>query len=121
MEEFVARRVAKTKSGKLIKVVADTPGLDDQNLQALVNAAHRHGNLVIAQASQVSAYRRDIAMGCDVLTPVPVDGELDSELVSQLRDKGIAVIPTLLFLQRALLKPSIHHPCTTRLRPLSKF
>ncbi|KAL7940059.1 putative hydrolase [Trichoderma barbatum] len=85
-EQFVSKHVSEFYPGDFVGVIADVPGLDDQTLQALVNAAHRRGKLVVAHVTQTSSYRRALSAGCEIITPVPIDGELDSELISNYGD-----------------------------------
>lgn len=101
-ERFVLSRVQRPERSDFVKAIIDLPGLDDQSLQALVDTAHQHGKLVIAHASRVSSYRRALQAGCDILTPVPLDGALEPEVLNRLGQRKVAVIPTLTFLRRAL-------------------
>ncbi|KAF4589644.1 Amidohydrolase 1 [Ophiocordyceps camponoti-floridani] len=87
----------------MFNMVLDQPGLDVETLAAAAAAAHRHGKLVMGHASQVGAYRLAVQSGCDVVTPVPLDGLLDNDLVTTMAQSGIGVIPTLVFLRNAVV------------------
>jgi len=102
-EEFVAKRLSQTVGrADFIKAIADVPGLDDETLESVAAAAHRHGKLAIAQASQVEAYRRAVRAGFDVITSVPLDGELGADLIAEMARRDIAVVPTLSFIRHLL-------------------
>ncbi|CCB72478.1 putative hydrolase (plasmid) [Streptantibioticus cattleyicolor NRRL 8057 = DSM 46488] len=97
---FVAARVAE--GADYIKVVAERgspEGPDQPTLDALVDAAHRHGRLVVAHATTTGAYAMAIDAGADVLTHAPLDRALDAAAVSRLaRDRRI-VVPTLTMME----------------------
>ncbi|KAF7553978.1 hypothetical protein G7Z17_g3248 [Cylindrodendrum hubeiense] len=101
-ESFVATHSTGPVRSDFIKVIAEDPGLDDDTLVALVEAAHRRGMLAVAHASQTSAYRRVMEAGFDVVTPAPITGALDSDVVRGFAEKKIAVIPTLYFLRHIM-------------------
>jgi imidazolonepropionase-like amidohydrolase len=92
---FLSKQIEGSEESGLIRVIIDAPGLDDDTLRALVNGAHRHGKLVVAHASQVNSYRRAISVGCEIINLVPDDNQLDSGIIDELREKGIAVVPSL--------------------------
>ena len=101
-----ARRLVREKlffdHADFIKVIVDQPGLRADVITAIVKEAHHFDKLAVAQSSQVEAYRMAVKSGFDVLSPVPVDGELDPELIQRIIGKNIGIIPTLCFLERAL-------------------
>ncbi|KAI9148681.1 hypothetical protein HJFPF1_08359 [Paramyrothecium foliicola] len=111
VEEIMASRTAISKAPNLdfVKVIADLPGLDDGLLQFVVDAAHRYDKLVVAHASSVKSYRRALVAGCDIITPAPIDAELDSETIKALVDKGTVVIPTLTLLRHLFDRPGRAH------------
>lgn len=92
-EHFISKQ--GLEGNGLIRVVIDIPGLDDDTLQALVDGAHRYGKLVIAHAPQVNSYRRALSVGCEIITLVPIDGQLNSGITNELREKGIAIVLSL--------------------------
>ncbi|KAG5930438.1 hypothetical protein E4U42_001361 [Claviceps africana] len=108
------RRLVETnivsKQSDFIKIIVDQPGLELDVIQAAVTVAHRHGKLAVAQASQVEAYRLAVKCGFDILSPVPVDGELDPELIQRIVRNRVGIIPTICFLQRALPLWRSRHP-----------
>ncbi|KAJ9138469.1 Amidohydrolase [Pleurostoma richardsiae] len=98
-EVFVAARLDGPYRADFIKVVADTPGLDDSVLRAIADAAHRHGLLTIAHATQIEAYRRALRLGFDIFIHVPLDAELDPAVAQEMARRGAACIPSLSMLQ----------------------
>ncbi|KAJ9129800.1 Amidohydrolase [Pleurostoma richardsiae] len=99
-EDFVTARLDGPYRADFIKVVADTPGLNDSVLGAIASAAHRHGLLAIAHATQMEAYRRASRLGYDVFVHVPLDAELDPDFAREMADRGAACIPSLTVLQQ---------------------
>lgn len=98
-EAFVAARVAE--GAHYIKVVADVPGPDQESLNALVTAAHRHQKLVVAHAVTTVATRMAQAAGVDVITHAPVEAVMsEPEITQMLREKRISV-PTLVMMEGA--------------------
>jgi imidazolonepropionase-like amidohydrolase len=81
-------------------VLVDAPGLNEGTLAALVEAAHRHGKLAIAHATQTGAFTRALDAGFDVITPVPLNGILDDETVNHMTARGVACVPSLYMRQR---------------------
>lgn len=96
-ERFVAARMADEVD--YIKVVPDVPGPDQETLNALVNAAHRSGKLVVAHAISTIATCMAQTAGVDVITHAPVDGVMtDQEVAQMLNEKRIS-IPTLIMMK----------------------
>ncbi|KAM5354935.1 hypothetical protein ACJ41O_001581 [Fusarium nematophilum] len=94
-EAFVASLMDGPTKSDYIKVLVDLPGIDGPTLVALVHAAHRHGKLAVAHSFQKIGYSRALEAGFDVITLVPIDGLIDSEMADGLAALGIACIPTL--------------------------
>ncbi|KAG6016085.1 hypothetical protein E4U54_002328 [Claviceps lovelessii] len=101
-----ARRLVEAKisshQADFIKIIVDQPGLKEDIIEAAVAETHRHGKLAVAQSCQVESYRLAVKYGFDILSPVPVDGELDPELIERIVSKRLGIIPTLCFLQKAI-------------------
>ncbi len=97
---LVRARVAE--GADFIKVVTERRGgggPDQQCIDALVEAAHAHGKVVIAHASVVGAVAMSQAAGVDVLTHAPIDAVLDDDAVAQIVDAGRVVVPTLTMME----------------------
>ncbi|KAG6000754.1 hypothetical protein E4U43_001512 [Claviceps pusilla] len=101
-----ARRLVEAKilshQADFIKIIVDQPGLEEDIIEAAVEETHRRGKLAVAQSCQVESYSLAVEYGFDILSPVPVDGELDPELIERIVSKGLGIIPTLCFLQKAI-------------------
>jgi len=102
VDEIMASRISISKAPNFdfVKVIADLPGLNNELLHYVVEAAHRYGKLVVAHASSLESYGRAVIAGCDIITPAPVDGEIDSDTIKALVDRGTVIIPTLVLLRR---------------------
>jgi len=94
-DQFVASRVIGPNRADYIKVLVDTPGLNDDTLSALVGAAHRHGKLAIAHATQTRAFARALKAEFDVIMPVPLNGIIDDETVNGMAARGVVCVPSL--------------------------
>ena len=71
------------------------PVLDESLLVAIVRAGHRRGKLVLAHALTLAAAARATAAGADALTHLFVDAPPTAELIDQIAQAGLFVIPTL--------------------------
>ncbi|CVL13260.1 uncharacterized protein FPRN_15206 [Fusarium proliferatum] len=94
-ETWVASLLDGPTKSDYIKVLVDLPGIDGPTLIALVHAAHRHGKLAVAHSFQKVGYSRALQAGFDVITLVPIDGFIDTEVAEGLAARNIACIPTL--------------------------
>jgi imidazolonepropionase-like amidohydrolase len=67
-------------------------------VSAAVNAAHQRGKLVVAHPSNSAGTRAAIDGGVDILAhtfPAEIDGPWDRSLIGRMREKQVALIPTL--------------------------
>lgn len=96
-ERFVAARVAE--GSDYIKVIADIPGPDQATLNALVDAAHRHGKLTVAHAVSVAAFGMAQEAKVDIVTHVPRDKALDAGAVARMLNEHRVAVPTLTMME----------------------
>ncbi|KAI8710715.1 Amidohydro-rel domain-containing protein [Fusarium sp. LHS14.1] len=94
-ETWVASVMNGPDKSDYIKVLVDLPGIDGPTLIALVHAAHAHGKLAVAHSFQKVGYSRALQAGFDVITLVPIDGLIETEIAEGLAARNIACIPTL--------------------------
>lgn len=87
---------------------ADTPlpALDVKVARAAVHEAHALGLRAVAHAHGVADYRVALAAGVDALMHSSFE-PLDADLVSQVRDAGIPVCPTLWVFESTCLGPEL--------------
>jgi imidazolonepropionase-like amidohydrolase len=67
-------------------------------VRAAVEAAHRRGRLVLSHPSNSAGARAAVDGGVDILAhtfPSEIDGPWDRSLPGQMRERGMALIPTL--------------------------
>ena len=79
-------------------------------VRAAVEAAHRRGKLVFAHPSNSPGARAAIEGGVDVLAhtfPTELDGPWDRSLPGRMRERGMALVPTLKLLPYELGKVSL--------------
>jgi imidazolonepropionase-like amidohydrolase len=90
---FVTDRVAE--GADYIKLIVDTPGPDQEILDALVAASHRHGKLTVAHAASTSALDMALQAGVDMITHVPLDRALTASTAARIFAQKCIMIPTL--------------------------
>ncbi|GKU21303.1 amidohydrolase [Fusarium langsethiae] len=94
-ESWVASLLNGPAKSDYIKVLVDLPGIDGPTLTALVHAAHRHGKLTVAHSFQTVGYSRALQAGFDIITLVPVNGLIETEMAKSIAARNMACIPTL--------------------------
>lgn len=87
-----------------IKILIETPPLTtevmpDETVAAAVSYAHSKGKQVFVHATRNSAYQSAVNSGADVLNHLPKDEVLDDGIIKSIKDKNLAVVPTLIMLQ----------------------
>ena len=90
---FVTDRIAE--GADYIKLIVDTPGPDQEILDALVAASHRHGKLTVAHAVSTAALDMALQAGVDVITHVPLDRALTASTAARIFAQKCVMIPTL--------------------------
>jgi imidazolonepropionase-like amidohydrolase len=90
---FVTDRIAE--GADYVKLIVDTPGPDQQILDALVAASHRHGKLTVAHAASTAAVDMALQAGVDMITHVPLDRPLTASTATRILAQACVMIPTL--------------------------
>jgi imidazolonepropionase-like amidohydrolase len=90
---FVTDRIAQ--GADYIKLIVDTPGPDQEILDALVAASHRHGKLTVAHAASTAALDMALQAGVDMITHVPLDHALTASTAARILAQKCVMIPTL--------------------------
>jgi imidazolonepropionase-like amidohydrolase len=91
--QFVIDRIAE--GADYIKLIADIPGPDQETLDALVGASHRHGKRTIAHAASTAALEMALQAGVDMVTHVPLDRRLTESTAARIFAQKCVSIPTL--------------------------
>jgi imidazolonepropionase-like amidohydrolase len=91
--QFVTDRIAE--GADYIKLIVDTPGPDQEILDALVAASHRHGKLTVAHAASTAALDMALRAGVDMITHAPLDRALTASTAARILAQKCVVIPTL--------------------------
>ncbi|MEC5151932.1 amidohydrolase family protein [Cryobacterium sp. GrIS_2_6] len=100
---FVADRVAEESD--YIKIIIEDPArvgdvaLGGDTIAAIVQAAHTVGLQAIAHASSTAAFHLGIDAGVDILTHVPLNGPITSEMAASMAVGNIRAIPTLIMMK----------------------
>lgn len=96
---FVADRVAEESD--YVKIIIEDPArvgdvaLGGDTIAAIVQAAHAVGLQTIAHASSTAAFQLGIDGGVDILTHVPLNGPVTSQMTAAMTNGSIRAIPTL--------------------------
>lgn len=99
-QAFVEQRVADGADYiKIVTEAAPPAGMDQPTVNAIVQAAHEHGLLVIAHSITAGAFRVAIEAGVDVSTHAPLDAVLDDESIARMRQMGMISVPTLTMME----------------------
>ncbi|MDL4813279.1 amidohydrolase family protein [Actinomadura opuntiae] len=94
---FVAARVAE--GSDYIKLIVDTPGLSQDTLDALANAAHAYGKLVMAHATSSAAVDEALLAGADMIHHVPLDIALTGTTAARYAAGRRVSVPTLTMME----------------------
>ncbi|KAI0108912.1 putative hydrolase [Nemania sp. FL0031] len=82
-----------------VKLIAESPGLDQQTLDALTKRSHEHGKRVACHASAFDAYNQAATAGVDNIQHAPLDKPISMELAKRIASRGQVATPTLTILQ----------------------
>ena len=93
--EWVDKQVAS--GADLIKLIAETPGLDQATLSAATAAAHTRGLGVACHATDYKSVQQALVAGVDQVHHVPLDRALDGSTIA--RFSAISV-PTLIMMRK---------------------
>ena len=91
--QFVTDRIAE--GADYIKLIVDIPGPDQEILDALVAASHRHGKLAVAHATSTAALDMALQAGVDMITHAPLDRPLTESTTARILAQKCVSIPTL--------------------------
>ncbi|MGI5499702.1 amidohydrolase family protein [Lentzea sp. CA-135723] len=97
---FVERRVADGADFvKIVTEAAPPEGMDQPTVNALVQAAHDHGLLVVAHSVTTGAFRVAVEARVDISTHAPLDAVLDDDTIAGMREIGMVSVPTLTMME----------------------
>ncbi|MFF3226526.1 amidohydrolase family protein [Nocardia suismassiliense] len=99
-EAMVAERAAA--GSDYIKLVLEAPGEggpDEASAKAVITAARAKDLRIVIHAVSLGAYALALDVGGDVITHVPMDGQLPAEAVRRMAEEGRVAAPTLVMMQ----------------------
>lgn len=82
-----------------IKLIAESPGLDQNTLNALVTESHRLGKNAVCHAAAFDAYSQAMTAGVDQIHHVPLDRPITSGIAADVHRKQQISTPTLTMMQ----------------------
>ncbi len=95
---YVEQAVAN--GAKYIKVLLfNALSIGKPALRGIVKAAHEKGLKVAVHATALATVQQAVEAEADILLHVPMKQAITKELVLQIREKGIAVAPTLVMME----------------------
>jgi len=105
-QRFVAQQVAfgadYIKMALEDPAVMGTAALTPEIVAAIVKAAHRANKLTFAHVTSIAAFKIAVDASVDVLAHAPLEGPLPESLVEAIAKKGLAIVPTMVMLQRVV-------------------
>lgn len=104
---WVKNRIAD--GSDYIKIMAEIPGIDQERVDALCISARNYGRLSVAHATTLKAFEVAVRGKIDVLTHMPLDGELDEETLKTIKNQGCVVVPTLIKMHGTIQHESDKH------------
>lgn len=97
---FVERRVVDGADYiKIVTEAAPPAGMDQSAVNAIVQAAHGHGLLVVAHSTTTGAFHVAAEAGVDISTHAPMDAVLDDDTVAKMQEMGMVSVPTLTMME----------------------
>lgn len=91
---------AAENGAKYIKVLLfNALSIGKPALCGIVKAAHKRGLKVAVHATEIATVRQAVDAGADILLHVPMKEPFPPELAEAIREKGIAVAPTLVMME----------------------
>lgn len=91
---------AVENGAKYIKVLLfNALSIGKPALCGIVKAAHKRGLKVAVHATEIATVRQAVEAGADILLHVPMKEPFPPELAETIREKGIAVAPTLIMME----------------------
>ncbi|KAM0820591.1 putative Hydrolase [Seiridium cardinale] len=94
---FVEERVEENVD--YIKIIADSPGVEQDHLDKIQEEARRHGKTTVAHTADYDAFSRGLRAGFDILTHTPMDNALDQDMTDMMISQGTIVVPTLTMME----------------------
>ncbi|KAF2972387.1 hypothetical protein GQX73_g1124 [Xylaria multiplex] len=82
-----------------VKLIAESPGLDQQTLDILTDRSHEHGKRVACHASALDAYTQAATAGVDIIQHAPLDKPVSPSLARHIASRGQVATPTLAILR----------------------
>ncbi|TGJ84532.1 hypothetical protein E0Z10_g4239 [Xylaria hypoxylon] len=84
---------------EFVKLIAESPGLDQQTLDILTKRSHEHGKRVACHASALDAYTQAATAGVDNIQHAPLDQPISASLAKRIASRGQVATPTLTILR----------------------
>ena len=117
--QFLQRRM--DQGADYIKIIADVPGPSQETMNAIVEEAHRHDQLVVVHAAASLPYEMALDSKADIITHAPVDKPLSPEVCARMAREGRVAVPTLVMMEAVTGPLSWWSLFGMLLRPITLF
>lgn len=114
-EAFVEKRIQE--GSDYIKIIADVPGPSQETLNAVSLAAHEKGKKVVAHAAAYVPFGMALDAKADVLTHMPTDQCISSDMVERMVANKVIAVPTLTMMEGTSQRPPISALFALLLKP----
>lgn len=86
-----------------IKIIMEEPQVPfpEEIGQAICSETHKFGKKVIAHTTTIESMRQCLKFGLDVMTHMPMNAEMPDEIVKEVKNQGITLIPTIAMMERS--------------------
>ncbi|WP_344833746.1 amidohydrolase family protein [Actinocorallia longicatena] len=95
--QFVTDRIAE--GSDYIKLIVDSPGLDQATLTAITRKAHAFGRLVMAHAVTNATIGTALTANVDMIHHVPLDAAVTAAIAGRYAGSGTIAVPTLTMME----------------------
>ncbi|KAI4150272.1 MAG: hypothetical protein LQ340_004182 [Diploschistes diacapsis] len=109
-EAFVDSQLAK--GAEYIKVIADIPGMEQEIINAIADAARKRQKLIVCHAAKVEAVRQALRAQAHQIHHSPMDGVLHTDDIELYKRVGSVNCPTLAAMEmfdRFLPRPGLKY------------
>lgn len=102
--EYVRRMVSW--GADYIKIILEEPGVHfpEEIGRAICDEAHKNGKKTIAHTTSIESFRQGLKFGLDVMTHMPMTGDMPEDIVAAVKEQGITLVPTITMLENSAAK-----------------
>ena len=86
-----------------IKIIMEEPQVNfpEEIGRAICDESHKFNKKVIAHTTSIESMRQGLKFGLDVMTHMPMSGEMPEEIIKGVVEQKITLIPTIAMMERS--------------------